>query len=286
MAISAEQVKVLRDRTGAGMMDCKSALIEANGDMEEAITILRKRGLAQAAKKSGRTTNQGLVGVRLSADARRGLIAEVNCESDFVARTPAFQALVDEVTGALLDGSSGDVTSETGPDTPVGRKVAAAIATLGENIVVSRAVRLAGDGVLGSYIHMGGIIGVLVELTGVPDDKRQSDEVQTLLREAAMQVAAASPAYATRAEIPADVIEREKSVYRAQVEASGKRANVIDKIVDGKLGSFYAQSVLPDQASIRDPKQTVGQLLSAAAKSIGGPIAISRFVRLKIGEAA
>jgi elongation factor Ts len=285
--ITATDVKALRDRTGAGMMDCKTALTEANGDMDEAITILRKKGMAQVAKKAGRAMKEGLVGVRLNADATDGVVAEVNCETDFVARTPAFQALVDTVTSDLLAApSTEDPQVLAAADGSVGLKVAEKIATTGENMAVTRAARLTGEGLIGSYLHLGGKIGVLVELQGVPAAARTSDAVQTLVRELAMQIAAASPSYATREEVPASVIEQEKNIYRAQMENSGKPANVIEKIVEGKLGSYYGIAVLPDQPSIRDPKTTVSQVIADAAKTIGGPIRVSRFVRFKVGESA
>lgn len=196
MEISASLVKQLRDQTGAGMMECKAALKEANGDLEEAVTILRKRGLAQASKKQGRSTSEGLIGSYIHAGGKIGVLVELNCESDFVART---------------------------------------------------------------------------------------DDFQGLLKEIALQVAAASPTYARREDVPADVLERERSIYRAQMENSGKPAQVIDKIVEGKLGSFYEQFVLVDQASIRDPKTTVGQLVTAAIAKLGENISIARFVRFKVG---
>jgi elongation factor Ts len=285
--ITATDVKALRDRTGAGMMDCKAALMEANGDMEEAITILRKKGMAQVAKKAGRTMKEGLVGVRLNADATDGVVAEVNCETDFVARTPDFQALVDTVTSDLLASpSTEDPQALAAADGSVGQKVAEKIAKTGENMAITRAARLTGDGLVGSYLHLGGKIGVLVELQGVPAAARSSEAVQTLVREIAMQIAAASPSYATREEVPASVIEQEKNIYRAQMENSGKPANVIEKIVEGKLGSYYGIAVLPDQPSIRDPKTTVAQVLAEASKTIGAPVRVSRFVRFKVGEAA
>jgi elongation factor Ts len=286
-AITATDVKALRDRTGAGMMDCKAALTEANGDMDEAITILRKKGMAQVAKKAGRAMKEGLVGVRLNADATDGVVAEVNCETDFVARTPDFQSLVDTVTSDLLAApSTEDPQALAAADGPVGQKVAEKIAKVGENMAVTRAARLTGDALLGSYLHQGGKIGVLVELQGVPAGARQSDGVATLVRELAMQIAAASPSYAIREEVPASVIEQEKNIYRAQMESSGKPANVIEKIVEGKLGSFYGIAVLPDQPSIRDPKTTVAQVIAEASKAVGGTIRVSRFVRFKVGESA
>jgi elongation factor Ts len=195
--IPASLVKQLRDATGAGMMECKAALQEANGSLEEATLILRKRGLASAAKKSGRSTSEGLIG---------------------------------------------------------------------------------------SYIHMGGKIGVLVELNCESDFVARTDDFQALLREIALQVAAANPQYVSRESVPADVIEREKSVYRGQMENSGKPPQVVEKIVEGKLGSFYEQVCLVDQASIRDPKQTVGSALQAAIAKLGENISVARFVRFKVGE--
>ena len=197
MEIPASLVKTLRDRTGAGMMECKAALQEADGNIEEATLILRKRGLAQAAKKTGRATSEGLIG---------------------------------------------------------------------------------------SYIHMGGKIGVLVELNCESDFVARTDDFQNLLRELSLQIAAANPQYVSRDQVPADIIERERGVYRAQMENSGKPPQVIEKIIDGKLGSFYEQVCLVDQPSIRDPKQTVGAMLQAAIAKLGENISVARFVRFKVGE--
>jgi elongation factor Ts len=287
MAITAEQVKTLRDQTGAGMMECKKALTEAEGDLDAATTILRKRGLAQAAKRAGRTTNEGLVGVRVLDGGKSGVIAEVNCESDFVARTDAFQALVGEVLDTIANGS-GDPQALVAPESPMGEKLTATIAKTGENMAIPRVARLdSNGGLVGSYTHLGGKIGVLVEVAGVPAGKESSDDVATLVKELAMHIAAASPGYATREQVPADLIEKEKAVYRGQMENSGKPADVLEKIIDGKLGSYYAQVVLPDQPTIRDPKVSVKQMLAASAKSLGaGALSVPRFVRFKVGESA
>lgn len=197
--ISADQVKRLRDKTGAGFMDCKAALGEANGDIEQATDILRKRGAAQAAKRAGRSTGQGMVGSYIHLGGKVGVLVEVNCESDFVARTEDFQNLVKEI---------------------------------------------------------------------------------------AMHIAAANPTYVRRDEIPAEALEREKNIYRSQLEESGKPANIIDKIVEGKLGSYYEQSVLLDQPSIRDPKVTIGQMITTAIQKTGENITVARFARFKLGESA
>jgi elongation factor Ts len=287
MAISAADVKKLRDQTGAGMMDCKSALDEANGNFDEATTILRKKGLASAAKKAGRATSEGLIGHKLSPDQSNGILVEVNCESDFVARTDDFQLLVADVIEAIEQ--AGDAATEAwlqNPEGPVRMRVAAAIGKLGENMAVPRFVRYAGQGHVGQYIHLGGKIGVQVEFGGVTPAMKEREELTTLVKEIAMQVAAASPTHVSRATIPAASLEKEKSIYRAQMESSGKPANVIDKIVEGKLGSYYAQVVLPDQPSIRDPKMTVAQVIDAASKALGGQVTVTRFARLKVGEGA
>lgn len=288
MAISATDVKKLRDQTGAGMMDCKAALEEAKGDFEEATTILRKKGLASAAKKAGRAAREGLIGRKLSADQSSGILVEVNCESDFVARTDDFQQLVRDVLAEIE--KAGDAASREwllDPKGPIQQRVAASIGKLGENMAVPRFVRYAGHGYVGQYIHMGGKIGVQVEFGGVAPPVAARGEFKTLVKEIAMQIAAASPVapeYVSRASIPSDVLDKERAIYRAQMENSGKPANVVDKIVEGKLGSFYSQVVLPDQPSIRDPKVTVAQVLADAAKTLGVPVTVTRFARLRVGE--
>lgn len=287
MAITADMVKALRDRTGAGMMDCKAALTEANGDIDGAIDILRKKGIAKAAKKAERGASDGVIATWLAEDQTSGLIAEINCETDFVARTDDFKALVQFVLDEAV--KAGDAATEAwakDPAGPIQPRVAQLVGRLGENMGVARIVRFAGRGIVGNYIHMGGKIGVLIELTGVTPEQAQTAAFKTLTKELAMQVAAASPQYARREDVPAEVLEREKGVYRGQMEGSGKPANVIEKIIEGKLSSFYAEMVLPEQASIRDPKVKVSETIAAAGKEIGATIAVSRFARLKVGEAA
>ena len=197
--ITADQVKQLRDKTGAGMMECKSALTEAGGDQEKAVDLLRKKGLASAAKRAGRATSNGVVGSYIHLGGKVGVLVEVNCETDFVARTEDFQTLVKEI---------------------------------------------------------------------------------------ALHIAAADPRYARREDVPADVLEKEKEIYRAQFADSGKPAPVVEKIVDGKLGSYYSQVVLVDQPYVRDPSVTVSQLIAQAAAKTGENVAVSRFARFKVGEQA
>jgi elongation factor Ts len=285
--ITAADVKKLRDQTGAGMMDCKAALEEANGNFEEAVTVLRKKGLASAAKKAGRATTEGLIGHRIAPDHSTGTLVEVNCESDFVARTDDFRRLIEDIL-TEIDRAGGSATDDwlRDPNGPVQKRVAAAIGKLGENMAAPRLVRYSGEGYVGQYIHLGGKIGVQVEFAGVTPAIAARPEFTTLVKETAMQIAAASPQYVSRSAIPATVLDKEKAIYRAQMEQSGKPPQVIDKIVEGKLGSFYAQVVLPDQESVRDPKQKVSDVLAAANTALAAQVSVLRFARLKVGEAA
>ena len=285
MTITAADVKKLRDATGAGMMECKAALTEANGNFDEATTILRKRGLASAAKKAGRATSEGLIGNRLSTDHSKGSLVEVNCESDFVARTDDFQKLIQDILNEI--DKAGDAANDawlTDPSGPVVALIKPVIGKLGENMVAPRLVRFAGKGYVGQYIHPGAKVGVQVEFTGVTADLAAREEFTTLVKEVAMQIAAASPLYASRDEVPAAVLDKERAIYRAQVEETKKPANIIDKIVEGKLGSYYKQVVLVDQESVRDPKMTVKDVIAAASKALGATVAVSRFARLRVGE--
>jgi elongation factor Ts len=210
---------------------------------------------------------------------------EVNCESDFVARTDDFQQLVKDVLAEIE--KAGERATDAwlkDPGAPIQLRVAAAIGKMGENMAVPRFVRYAGQGYVGQYIHMGGKIGVQVEFAGATPEIAKREEFTTLVKEIAMQIAAASPQFVSREAIPAETLGKEREIYRSQMQDSGKPANVIDKIVEGKLGSYYSQFVLPDQPSIRDPKMSVKDVIAAAAKSLGAPVTVTRFARLKVGE--
>ncbi len=284
MAITAEMVKNLRERTGAGMMECKTALTESNGDVDAAIEYLRKRGLAQAAKRAGRVASEGVVGIKVSDDRTMGVLAEVNCETDFVARNDGFKALVDEITNTVF---ASDLPHEAlvAPDGPVGSRITAEIAKVGENMAVPRTAKLTADHI-GSYSHMGGKIGVLVQIDGVTGEAASHEAFRSFVNELAMHVAAAAPTYTTRAEVPAEAIEKEKEIYRAQMASSGKPANVIEKIIEGKLGAFFEQICLVDQPTIRDPKVKVSQAVETVSKTIGAPLSVKGFARFKVGEAS
>ena len=285
MTITAADVKKLRDATGAGMMECKAALTEANGNFDEATTILRKRGLASAAKKAGRTTAERLIGSRVAADHSSGILVEVNCESDFVARTDDFQTLIQDILTAVEQaGEAANDAWLTDANGPVVALLKPVIGKLGENMAAPRLARHAGKGYVGQYIHPGAKVAVQVEFAGVTPDVATRAEFTTLVKEIAMQIAAASPLYVSRGDVPADVLDKERAIYRAQVADAKKPANIVDKIVEGKLGSYYKQVVLPDQESVRDPKMTVADVLAAASKALGATVSVSRFARLRVGE--
>ena len=288
MSITAEVVRQLREETGAGMMDCKSALVEAQGDMEKAREFLRKKGLAAAAKKASRAATDGAVGSSIVDGGRAGVIVEVNCETDFVAKTPDFQSLVKGVAEHVARKAPSDVAAlaaqpfSANPEKTVGQVVQEAIAFIKENIVVRRFARFelpqGAPGVVATYIHPPAAkVGVLVELA---PESADAATLAALAKDVAMHVAAASPAaalYVAKDEVPADVLEKEKEIYRAQAAASGKPANVVDKIAEGKVKEYYGTFCLLEQPYIREPKTTVGQLLK-------GKAAVRRFTRFRLGE--
>jgi len=286
MNISAEVVRQLREETGAGMMDCKNALVEAQGDREKAREVLRKKGLAAAARKASRTASEGAVGAHIAGDGRKGVLVEVNCETDFVAKTPDFQLLVKQVAENVAAGAAEDVPAflrqplAGEPGRTVGDLVQEKIALIKENIVVRRFARFetGADGLVAAYIHPPAAkVGVLVELRAKSAD---AASLAALAKDVAMHAAAASPAaalYVSRDDVPADVLAKEKEIYRAQAAASGKPAGVVDKIAEGKMTEYYATYCLLDQPYIREPKVTLGQ-------HVGGKAVVKRFARFRLGE--
>jgi elongation factor Ts len=284
--ISAGMVKELRDSTGAGMMDCKAALSETDGNLEAAVDWLRKKGLSKAAKKAGRVAAEGLVGIAVSAS--KGILVEVNSETDFVARNDLFQGLVKMIADAAL-GSGPDV--EKILQAPVGSHtiadaIAETIAKVGENMTLRRAAAVSvGKGVVASYVHNAvldglGRIGVIVAL----DSAGNADELKAFGRMVAMHVASANPQAIEPSGLDAATIEREKNVLADKFKAQGKPANVIDKIVESGLKTFYKEVCLLDQPFIFDDKKTVAQALKEAEGKVGGAIKITGFVRFALGE--
>ena len=275
MAITAAQVKELRERTGSGMMECKKALVDAAGDMDAAIEALRKTGLAKADKKAGRVAAEGLIAVGISEDGRSATLVEVNCETDFVARKTEFQDFANAIAHRILAGKPADIEAllamplRDGEETGIELARKSLIASIGENINLRRFVRRdATKGTLAHYQH-GVRIGVLVELQGGDAG---------LARDIAMHIAASRPQYVSEAEVPGEVIEKEREIFSAQAQASGKPANIIEKMVDGRIRKFLAEITLVGQPFVKDPDRTVGQLLKDASASVTG------FERMELGE--
>jgi elongation factor Ts len=284
--ITAQMVKELRERTGAGMMDCKSALDETAGDMEKAVDLLRKKGLAKAAKKAGRVAAEGLIGAAVSAT--KGVVVEVNSETDFVARNDLFQGLVKMIA---------DIALSTGPEVEsikqakagsitVAEALADTIGKVGENMTLRRAAALSvGQGAVASYMHSSvsdglGRIGVLVALESAGD----VDELKRFGRTVAMHVAAANPQALDPAGLDPEVVRREKEVLADKYKAQGKPANVIDKIVESGLKTFYKEVCLLDQAFIHLPERSVAQAIKDAEGKVGAPVKVTGFVRYAVGE--
>ena len=276
--ITTALINDLRTRTNAGMMDCKKALIETKGDMDAAIKLLRERGQAIQVKRASKEANQGIVKSAVSADGRTMALVEVNCETDFVAKTDNFKKFVDAVAAKALAGDENVAVTMKDDHSAI-------VAATGENVKIRRTSRfvLTGTGRLESYIHMGGKVGVLIEVASGKADSVAQPAFVEVIHDLALQVAAASPRWLLSTEIPADIIETEKDIYRKQVE--GKPANVVEKILEGKLKKFYSETCLVDQPFVKEPKMSVTQLLNDAAKKVGDTLVIKRFVRYQLGAA-
>ena len=274
MTISASMVKELRERTGSGMMECKKALQETNGDIEAAIEFMRKAGLAKAGKKADRTAAEGQIVIRASDDGNCAVMVEVNCETDFVTKGDDFQTFAGQVADRILQARPADLDAllalpfQAGDDKSVDTARQELIARIGENINVRRFTILAGQGTLGQYSH-GARIGVIVDITG-------GDEV--LARDIAMHIAASKPAAIDESGVSADVLEKEKEVFAAQARESGKPADIIDKMVSGRIRKFLAEITLLGQPFVKDPDQTVGKLLDKAQATVNS------FSRFEVGE--
>ena len=273
MAVTAEAVKALRERTGAGMMECKKALVETQGDLEAAAEIMRKSGLTKADKKAGRVAAEGVIAIERSADGRQAAVVEVNSETDFVAREKDFQAFAASVARAALDAQPRDLVALNAVKLPDGQTVEetrrALIARLGENMSVRRFVRMATtNGRIATYRH-GVRIGVLVDLEGGSEE---------LGKDLAMHIAASSPLCVDSSGVPADTIAKEREIYSAQAAESGKPANIVEKMVDGRIRKFLEEVTLVGQPFVKDPETTVGKLIAKAGANV---VAFRRF---EVGE--
>lgn len=286
MSFTAKDVKELREKTGCGMMDCKKALTSSNGDMEKAIDFLREKGLAAAAKKSSRIAAEGLAMAYTNEDSSVGVAIEVNSETDFVAKNADFQAFVRLCAETVMKQKPASVEELLAAKTENGQTIEAAlqekILVIGENIKIRRFERL--EGVVASYVHAGGKIGVLVKFD-VADKSVVSGEVfKTFAKDIAMQVAAASPAYLKREEVPAEVLEHEKKILKEQIVQGGAPEKVADKILEGKIGKYYKEVCLVDQPFVKDGHMSVADYAKNVSKELGTEIKIDAFVRFEKGQ--
>lgn len=284
MSFTAQDVKALREKTGCGMMDCKKALVEADGDMDKAVDILREQGLAKVAKKASRIAAEGVAFATTSDDNKTGVVVEVNAETDFVAKNADFMSFVEAVAQTILKNNPADVDAlmelkADGTDMTVDELLREKIQVIGENIKIRRFKRF--EGACVSYVHAGGKIGVLVNFDTDAADK---DEFVVCGKDVAMQIAALGTQYLNRDDVPAEVIEHEKEIMKAEVINAGKPEAIADKIVMGKINKYYKENCLVDQEFVKDNKQTVKQYVDSVAKSLGAKIEIKEFVRFEKGE--
>ncbi|MGE4299771.1 MAG: translation elongation factor Ts [Desulfovibrionaceae bacterium] len=294
MAISAQQVKALRDKTGAGMMDCKKALAECDGDEQAAVDWLRQKGIAKAAKRADRTASEGLIAFVGNDAQTTASMVEFKCETDFVSKSDKFQdvgkMLGDAVAASDLSAATPTAVPQAFLDAPrdggsLMDKVNDLIAVIGEAIQIGRFVKLAvdGAGVLGTYVHSTGKIGVVVEVTCANAATAATEGMKELAKNLAMQVAAANPLCVSPSELPQDVLDREKAVYRQQTLEEGKPENIVDKIVDGRVKKYYKEVCLLEQPYIREDKKSVADLVKETGKALGDTLTVTRFVRLQLG---
>lgn len=283
--ITAQAVKELRERTGAGMMDCKKALTETNGDMDKAIEVLREKGLAAAAKKAGRVAAEGIVKTYVSEDMKKGAIVEVNCETDFVAANEEFVAFAGKIAEMVANTTATTVeelvAEKYNDEKTVAEVLTELIAKIGENMTIRRFEKFSlENGVVQSYIHGGGRIGVMVELAC----ETASPVLAEVAKDVCMQVAAANPLFLSQAEVDNKALETEKEVYRAQALNEGKPANIVEKMVTGRIQKYYKEVCLLDQAWVKDGDKSITKYLQEKSNEVGSPITIVRYARFERGE--
>ncbi len=285
MEITAELVKQLRDKTNCGFMDCKKALLETQGDLEAAVTYLRQKGIAVATKRAERATSEGAVWSHLEPNSNTGVLLEVNCESDFVAKTDSFLAFGDTLAAQIAQTAPADLEAllaqpwQGQAGVSVQEYLTELIGQIGENIRIRRFSRFANGGPVAAYIHFGGKIGVLLELAA----SANSAELQTLAKDLAMQVAATSPLAVNPEGLDPAVVAQEKAIYETQAKESGKPEKIIERMVTGRLEKYFKEVCLLGQAFVKNPEITVAQLLKEAGASSGGEVGVARFVRYQVG---
>jgi elongation factor Ts len=287
--ITASLVNELRKKTNVGMMECKKALTETNGDIDAAVTYLRERGMMKAAAKADREASEGIIAARLSNDGKTGILIEVNCETDFVSRNDNYVAFVGEIADTLAASSAKTLEEALAVkigDISVEDFVKAKTLELGENMRLRKFERfdLADNGAIAQYIHMGGKVGVLLEVSATNGDTASKEEFRNLVKDITLHIASMAPKGLSRDEITADIVEAEKNVYRAQLAAEGKPEAMIEKIVEGKIGKFFSEAVLLEQAFVKDADTTIKKLVETKGKEVGDTLVVKCFVRFGLGE--
>lgn len=286
--VTAAQVKQLRDMTNSPMMECKKALVEANGDIDAAVDILRKMGVAKAVKRAGRDTNEGTIAIYISDDGKVGALAELTCETDFVGTNAKFVGFANRLAQVVAENDPADLDALK--DCPMdGETVSSALTELihliDENMKIARFQRVSVEnGALGSYVHLGGKLAAIVTLEFSNPETAQNDEFKALAHDLAMQVVAQSPIAANREDVPADIVEHEVSIYKAQAAESGKPEAIQERMAQGRLEKYYKQNVLTEQEFIKDSAMSVGDYVKKVSKAVNDDIKVSSFVRFAFGE--
>ena len=287
--ITASIVKELRDKTNAPMMDCKRVLTETNGDLEASIKLLRERGIMKSAKMSDRAANEGVITARVNADANSGLLLEVNCETDFVSKNESFQEFVGGLADTLAASGAHDLEAALAlknGDHTIEDSIKAKVGEVGENLQFRKYVRFdaAAGGVVASYIHLGGKVGVLIEVGTTKPESRGTGTFKELIKDLTLHIAACAPKGLSRDDIPQAVVDNELDIFRVRLEAEGKPANIIENILKGQIGKFFAESCFLEQGFVKDSDIKISALLEAKGKDLGDTLTVTRFVRFGLGE--
>ena len=287
--ITASIVKELRDKTNAGMMDCKKVLTETNGDIEASIKLLRERGITKSATMGTRAANEGVITARVAADGKSGLLIEVNCETDFVSKNESFQAFVADIADALAASGAADhaaALAHQHGEYDIENTIKAKVGEVGENLQFRKYVRFAAaeGGVIASYIHLGGKVGVLIEVGTTKPETAGTETFKELIKDLTLHIAACAPKGLSRDDIPQSVVDNELDIFRARLAAEGKPANIIENILKGQIGKFFAESCFLEQGFVKDPDIKISALLEAKGKELGDTLTVTRFVRFGLGE--
>jgi elongation factor Ts len=287
--ITASIVKELRDKTSAPMMDCKKVLTETNGDLEASIKLLRERGIMKSSKMADRAANEGVITARINADATSGLLLEVNCETDFVSKNESFQAFVGDIADALAASTAVDhaaALAHQHGEQSIEDTIKSKVGEVGENLQFRKYVRFdaATGGVVASYIHLGGKVGVLIEVGTTKSDTKSTASFKELIKDLTLHIAACAPKGLSREDIPQSVVDNELDIFRTRLQAEGKPANIIENILKGQIGKFFAESCFLEQGFVKDSDIKVSDLLENKGKELGDTLTVTRFVRFGLGE--